>query len=118
MMADLIRRKAVLDELLDPRYTWEDYDEMEYALSHVPAVDAVEVPKDNADDMNLALHGLGIFRKSFCLNVKETDKQNEPVFRCTDCPFEDKSSRKCAVKMFLNKYSTEEERQKFLHIMW
>lgn len=43
-MADLIDRKAILEELNNSKYTWQDYDEMEYALRHIPAVDAVEVP--------------------------------------------------------------------------
>ena len=42
-MADLIDRQAVLREMLDPKYTWEDYDEMENLLGYIPAVDAVEV---------------------------------------------------------------------------
>ena len=42
-MADLIDRRAVLREMLDPKYTWEDYDEMENLLEYIPAVDAVEV---------------------------------------------------------------------------
>ena len=41
-MAELIDRQAVLREMLDPKYTWEDYDEMENLLGYIPAVDAVE----------------------------------------------------------------------------
>ena len=86
-------------------------------INKIPTADAVEVPKDNADDINLAIIGLGIFRKAFCLNVKETDNEIEPVFRCPDCLFEDKASRKCSVKMFLSKYATEEDRHRFLPIV-
>lgn len=112
-MNDLISRQTIKDIYSGKRWHY-----FRNRINKIPAVDAVEMPKDNADDINLALYGLGIFRKSFCMNVKETDNQNEPIFRCGECLFEDKSSRKCAVKMFLNKYATEEERQKFLHIMW
>lgn len=42
-MADLISREALLRKMLDPIYTWEDYDEMENLVSCLPAVDAVEV---------------------------------------------------------------------------
>lgn len=43
LMADLISREALLRKMLDPIYTWEDYDEMENLVSYLPAVDAVEV---------------------------------------------------------------------------
>lgn len=42
-MSDLIRRDDILKELNDSKYSWQDYDEMEYALNHVPSVDAVEI---------------------------------------------------------------------------
>ena len=86
-------------------------------IAELPSIDAVEVPKDNVDDMSRAIIGLGMFRLSFCLNVRETDAQGEPVFRCEECPFEDKKTRKCAVKMFLSKNATEEQRHKFLPIV-
>ena len=42
-MADLISREALMRKMLDPIYTWQDYDEMENLVSYLPAVDAVEV---------------------------------------------------------------------------
>lgn len=112
-MKDLISRQTI-----KAIYSGKRWHYFRNRINKIPAADAVEVPKDNADDINLAIIGLGIFRKSFCVNVKETDKRNEPVFRCRDCPFTDAATNICAVKKFLNKYATEEERQKFLHIMW
>ena len=76
-MADLIDRQAVLREMLEPKYTWEDYDEMENLLGYIPAVDAVEVVRcgspcrwlyDEPDDYCCVNHkGLvSITPDSFC----------------------------------------------------
>lgn len=111
-MADLIDRQA-----LKAIYNGKRWHYLRNRINKLSVVDAVEVPKDNADDMNRAIIGLGMFRLSFCLNVRETDVQGEPVFRCEECPFEDKKTRKCAVKIFLNKNATEEQRHKFLPIV-
>lgn len=80
--------------------------------------DFVKAPEDNVDDIGLAVISMGIFRKAFCLNVGETENDIEPVFRCSECPFEDKKNKKCLVKMFLIKYANEEDRNRFMNIMW
>ena len=59
----------------------------------------------NKDDLNAAIEGLTQFRHSFCMNVTECKKQDDLVFRCEECPFEG-GDRRCAVKVFLNKYGT------------
>ena len=64
---------------------------------------------ENKDDINSAIDGLGQFCHSFCMNCEETEKTNDLVFRCKECPFEDKETRKCRVKIFLNKYGTPEQ---------
>ena len=64
---------------------------------------------ENKDDINSAIDGLGQFCHSFCMNCEETEKTNDLVFRCKECPFEDKETRKCHVKIFLNKYGTPEQ---------
>ena len=64
---------------------------------------------ENKDDINSAIDGLGQFCHSFCMNCEETEKTNDLVFRCEECPFEDKETRKCRVKIFLNKYGTPEQ---------
>lgn len=129
-MADLIDRAAFIKSLCNQCDGWCDKVDCDclnckcehrcdliQELAEFPTVDAVEVPKDNVDDMNRAIIGLGIFRLSFCLNVQETDAQEEPVFRCKECPFEYKRTSKCAVKMFLSRNATEEQRNKFSPIV-
>lgn len=63
----------------------------------------------NKDDINSAIGGLGRFCHSFCMNCEETEKANDLVFRCKECPFKDKETGKCRVKIFLNKYGTPEQ---------
>lgn len=41
----------------------------------------------NHDDITRAVEGLDIFTKNFCMNCKETDRQNDIVFRCKECEF-------------------------------
>lgn len=41
MNTDLISRSALLAELNDDKYTWEDYDAVESAMRNIPSVDAV-----------------------------------------------------------------------------
>ena len=62
----------------------------------------------NKDDLNGAVDGLAKFCHSFCMNCEETEKQNDLVFRCKECPFE-REDKKCSVKVFLNKYATKEQ---------
>lgn len=66
---------------------------------------------ENKDDINAAIDGLAQFRHSFCMNVEETEKTDNLVFRCKECPFEGEY-RQCAVKVFLNKYGTQEQIEK------
>ena len=68
--------------------------------------------KGNKDDIDSAIEGLRQFRHSFCMNCAETEKINDLVFRCKECPFEDKETWKCSVKVFLNKYGTFEQIEK------
>lgn len=63
----------------------------------------------NDTDIRNAVNALIFFRNSFCLNTEETNKINEPIFRCDECSFK---NNKCAVKQFLLKYATDEEIQR------
>lgn len=45
MSDDLISRSALLAELNDDKYTWEDYDNVDFAVQNLPAVDAVDADK-------------------------------------------------------------------------
>lgn len=65
----------------------------------------------NDTDIRNAVNALIFFRNSFCLDVKETEQKNEPVFRCNKCSFRNKDN-KCDVKQFLSKYATDEEIQR------
>ena len=39
----------------------------------------------NHDNLTEAVHGLDIFTKNWCMNCEETEKQNDPIFRCKEC---------------------------------
>lgn len=54
--------------------------------------------KGNKDDLTEAIHGLDIFTKNWCMNCKETNKKNDLVFRCLECPFKDRDE--CLIKQF------------------
>ena len=53
----------------------------------------------NKDDLTEAVHGLDIFTKNWCMNCEETEKQNDLIFRCDECPFSEKDGR-CLIKKF------------------
>ena len=57
----------------------------------------------NKDDITEAVRGLDIFTKNWCMNCKETDKQQDLVFRCCNCEFET-SDGICMIKVFANKH--------------
>jgi capsid protein len=57
----------------------------------------------NRDNITMAVHGLDIFTKNWCMNCKETEKQNDLVFRCKECEFQAEDG-KCFVKMFANNH--------------
>lgn len=64
--------------------------------------------RENKDDINAAICGISQFCHSFCMNVAETEKRHDLVFRCKECPFCDANTF-CMVKIFLNKYATPEQ---------
>ena len=57
----------------------------------------------NSDNTTEAVHGLDIFTKNWCMNCKETYKQNDLIFRCKQCEFETETGG-CLVKMFANNH--------------
>ena len=65
--------------------------------------------KGNKDDVDTAIDGLSQFCHSFCMNCAETEAKNDLVFRCAECPFDDKKTHKCSVKVFLHRYGTAEQ---------
>lgn len=66
-------------------------------------------PIENKDDVNAAIDGLSQFCHNFCMNCAETEAKNDLVFRCKECPFEEKGTGVCFVKVFLNEYGTPEQ---------
>lgn len=54
---------------------------------------------ETRDDIEEAVHGLEIFSKNYCINVKETEKQKKMIYRCDGCIFE-KTNRTCLIKEF------------------
>lgn len=61
----------------------------------------------NNDNLTVAVAGLSIFRHNWCMNVEETEKQNDLIFRCNECPFISNPGGKCLVKEFA--YDHKEE---------
>ena len=53
----------------------------------------------NQDNITKAVEGLDTFTKNWCMNCEETNRQNEPVFRCSECEFQ-QTDRKCLVHVF------------------
>lgn len=47
-----------------------------------------------------AIDLLNAFTKTWCIDREETQKSDEPKFRCKVCRFKDESSKACAVKAF------------------
>lgn len=66
-------------------------------------------PQNNKDNIGAAIDGISQFCHSYCMNCEETEKQNDLVFRCKECPFVEQESKICRVKVFLNKYGTPEQ---------
>lgn len=66
----------------------------------------------NSDDVNRAIEGLSMFCHSFCMDCAETEKKNDLVFRCGECPFLAEDAVTCFVKVFLNKYATDEQKDR------
>lgn len=64
--------------------------------------------RHNKDDINAAVDGLSQFCHSFCMNVAETEKQDDLVFRCAECQFL-LDGEYCAIKKFLNAHGTPEQ---------
>lgn len=54
----------------------------------------------NADNLERAVEGLDIFAKNWCMNCKETEAQNNLVFRCGDCNFAGELGE-CNIKKFV-----------------
>lgn len=57
----------------------------------------------NSDNITEAVHGLDIFTKNWCMNCEKTEKQNDLVFRCSECQFKAEDG-KCLVKVFSNNH--------------
>lgn len=62
--------------------------------------------KDHIDDVTIAVCGLDIFTKHWCMNVEETEKMNELIFRCKQCEFKTSDGR-CLIKKFVNENRDE-----------
>ena len=54
----------------------------------------------NADNIDKAVEGLDIFTKNWCMNCSETNKNNRPVFRCSECNFVSEVGM-CSIKEFV-----------------
>lgn len=54
----------------------------------------------NEDNIEKAIEGLDTFTKNWCMNCKETEEVNEPIFRCKECNFETEYGF-CLIKKFV-----------------
>ena len=54
----------------------------------------------NSDDITKAVGGLDTFTKNWCMKCEETDKRNEPMFRCEECNFKGELGV-CKIKEFV-----------------
>ena len=60
-----------------------------------------EYTRGNEDNLEKAVDGLDKFMKNWCMNCKETEEANEPMFRCSECNFEQENGQ-CLIKVFVN----------------
>lgn len=58
----------------------------------------------NEDNLEKALEGLGQFCHSWCMNCAETEKQDDLVFRCKQCDFQNENGS-CQIKIFIHNYA-------------
>lgn len=67
----------------------------------------------NQDNITEAVHGLDIFTKNWCMNCAETEENNEPMFNCSRCVFEDNKTKRCLIKTFANDHDHDYPMDKF-----
>ena len=70
----------------------------------------MEEKQINFDNKDKAINGLIQFRHNWCMNVAETTKTNDLIFRCEECVFS--QNGECLVKMFISKHGTYEQWEK------
>lgn len=61
--------------------------------------------RGNKDDIQQAVKSLDEFTHNFCMNCAETERQNDLIFRCAECPMQ--IDEKCILKQFKNKFAPE-----------
>lgn len=54
----------------------------------------------NQDNIDKAVECLDQFTKNWCMNCKETDLRNQPMFRCKECNFKGELGV-CKIKEFV-----------------
>lgn len=59
------------------------------------------------NDLHAAIDALNTFTKAWCMDRKKTAENNEPVFRCYDCPFIVAGEGTCRIKVFCYKQDDE-----------
>ena len=59
------------------------------------------VKRNDHDKLIAAINALQTFTANSCLDVEDTEKQGEPVFRCKECEF--KYGDLCILKTFCTK---------------
>jgi hypothetical protein len=64
-----------------------------------------------SDNITEAIHGLDVFTKNWCMNCDETEKQNDLVFRCDECPFI--NGENCLVATFITEHESNHPLSEF-----
>ena len=70
----------------------------------------MEEKQINFDNKDEAINGLIQFKHNWCMNVAETEKQNDLTFRCDECLFSG-NDHCCFVNMFINRLGTKEQQK-------
>ena len=63
-----------------------------------------------------AIDALILFRQLWCVNKKATKKNDEPCFRCSECPMS-LDNGKCTAKMLIGRHGTEDQKNR-MNVMW
>lgn len=70
----------------------------------------IEEKQINFDNKYEAINGLIQFKHNWCMNVAETERQNDLIFRCNECQFSDKDGF-CFVNIFIKQHGTKEQQK-------
>lgn len=68
------------------------------------------------NEKQAAIDALILFRQLWCVDREATEKCDEPIFRCSDCPMSPDGAR-CDARMLILKHGTEDQKNR-MNAMW